>query len=124
MLLVLLRRIGKEHLLLTHPLRLVAHLPTALCISPLADRDLWQPNILHDGPDDGQTRRLGREGINLIGALPHEASQAFNRIGAANVAMHDRREGIKRQHMLFIDASAADGFGIALLVFGECSRPN
>ena len=96
-LVVLLRRIGKKHLLLNHPVRLVANLPTAMCISPLADRDLWQANILHDGPDDGQTRRFGREGIDLIGALPHIAKQAFNGIGAANVAMHDWRKGIKGQ---------------------------
>src|SRR6266849_4836317 len=94
-LLVLLRRIGKKHLLLNHPARLVASLLTAMCLSPLADRDLWQANILHDGPDDGQTRRLGRESINLIGALPHIAKQAFNGIGAANVAMHDLREDSK-----------------------------
>ena len=32
--------------------------------------------------------------------------------------MHDWREGIKRQKMLFIFTEAADGFGITLLVFG------
>jgi hypothetical protein len=79
---------------------------------------------LHHGPDDGQTRRLGGEGINLVGALPHEASQAFNRIRAANRAMHDRWKSIKRQQMLFIDASAAYGFRVALAVFGECSPPD
>ncbi len=63
-----------------------------------------------------------REGVDWVGALAHIAQQAFNGIGAANVAVHRRREGIKGQEMLFIDASAAHGFGIALLVFGECSR--
>ena len=42
------------------------------------------------------------QSVNLIGTLSHEASQAFNGIGAADVAMHDGREGIKRQQMLFI----------------------
>jgi hypothetical protein len=51
-----------------------------------------------------------REGVDLIGALPHEASQAFNRIGAANVAVHHRREGIEREEMLFVFAEAAHGF--------------
>ena len=36
--------------------------------------------------------------------------------------MHDRRKGIKGEKMLFIDASAPYGFGIALLVFGFESR--
>ena len=36
--------------------------------------------------------------------------------------MHDRREGIKRQKMLFIFTEAADGFGITLLVFGLKGR--
>jgi len=64
-----------------------------------------------------------REGVDLVGALAHIAKQAFNGIGAANGAVHHRREGIKGQEMLFIFAEAAHGFGIALLVFGECSRP-
>ena len=50
--------------------------------------------------------------------------KTFNRIRGANRAMHDRRKGIKGEKMLFIDASAPYGFGIALLVFGECSPPN
>ena len=32
--------------------------------------------------------------------------------------MHDRWESIKREKMLFIFTEAANGFGIALLVFG------
>ncbi len=86
--------------------------------SPLADRDLWQADILRYRPDDGQTTGFGRKSVNLIGALPHIAKQAFNGIGAPNVAMHDWWKGIKRQEMLFIFGQAADGFGIALLVFG------
>ena len=65
-----------------------------LSVWPLADRNLGQPNILHHGPDDGQTTGLGGERVNLSGALPDEASQAFNGIGTPDVAMHDLREGI------------------------------
>jgi len=54
----------------------------------------------------------------LIGALPNIAKEAFNRIGAANRAMHDRWEGIKGQKMLFVFSQAAYGFGITLTVFG------
>ncbi len=92
--------------------------------SPLADRDLWQADILRYRPDDGKYTGLGRKSVHLIGALPHEASQAFTGMGAANVAMHDWRKGITRQEVLFIFGQAADGLGIALLVFGECSQPN
>jgi hypothetical protein len=100
MLLVLPRRIGKQHLLLNHPVRLVASRPTAIRLSPLTDRNLWQADILHHRPDDRQTAGFGRKGVNLIGALPNIAKQAFNGVGASNVAVHDLREGIKRQHML------------------------
>jgi hypothetical protein len=93
MLLDLHKKVNKEHLLPNHPFRLVVSLPRAVRAQPLADRNLWQANILHHGPDDGQARRLGREGINLIGALPHIAKQARSGIGAAKRAMHDRREG-------------------------------
>ena len=89
------------------PFRLVASLPLLISTELLADRNLGQANILHDGPDDGQATGFGREGIDLIGALPDIAKQAFNGIGAANVAMHDRWEGIKRQQMFFIFAEAA-----------------
>jgi hypothetical protein len=45
---------------------------------------------------------FGREDVDLIGTLPHIAQQAFNRIGAANVTVHDWWKGIKGQQMLFI----------------------
>jgi hypothetical protein len=51
-----------------------------------------------------------REGVDLIGALPHEAPQALDRIGAANGAVHDRWESIERQQILFIFAEAAHRF--------------
>jgi hypothetical protein len=46
------------------------------------------------------------------------AEEARGGVRATNVAMHDRWEGIKRQQMLFIFHQAANGFRIALLVFG------
>ena len=95
---------------------------TTVTVQPLADRNFRQTNILHDGPDDSQATGFCRESVDLIGALPDIAKEAFNRVGAANVAMHDRWKGIKCQQMLFIFTEAADGFGIALLVFGLESR--
>jgi hypothetical protein len=38
--------------------------------------------------------------------------------------VHDRREGIKGQQMLFVLGQAAHRFGIALLIFGECPLPD
>ncbi len=76
--------------------------PTASRVQPLADGNLRQANILHHGPDDRHTAGFGREDVDLIGALPHIAKQAFNRIGAANVPVHDWWKGIKGQQMLFI----------------------
>jgi len=91
------RKDGKRHLLPTHPFRLVAYVPIAISVQPLRDRNLWQADILHHRPHDGQTTGFCRKGINLIRALPDEASETFNGIGTANVAMHDRWESIKRQ---------------------------
>jgi hypothetical protein len=59
-------------------------------------------DILHRGPNNREATGLCRKGINLISPLPNIAEKAFNRIGAANVAVHDRRKGIKRQKMRFI----------------------
>jgi len=81
-------------------------------------------DILHHRPHDGQATGFCRKGVNLIRALPDIAKETFNGIGASNVAMHDRWKSIKRQKMLFIFTEAADGFGIALLVFGEYSLSN
>ena len=54
-------------------------------------------DVLDGRPDNGQATRFCGEDVDLIGALPHIAKQAFNRIGTANVAMHDLREGIERE---------------------------
>jgi hypothetical protein len=88
---------SKKHLLPNQPERLVGCLPGSITRQRLADGNLGQANILHHGPDNRQTARLGGEGVNLIGALPHIAEQAFNGIGAANVAVHHLREGVERE---------------------------
>ena len=118
------RKSRKQHLLPNHPFRLVAGTPTAMSAERLVDWNSWQVDILHHGPDDCQTRRLCRKSVNLIGALPHIAKEAFNRIGRANVTMHDRWKRIKRQQMLFIFHQAAHCFSVALAILGECSLPN
>jgi hypothetical protein len=102
-----------KHLPLSHPFRLVVCFPMILRMQWLADRNPGHVYSLHHGPYDGQTARFGCEGVNLIGALPHIAKEAFNGIGGANVAMHHLRKGVKREQMLFILHEAAHGFGIA-----------
>jgi hypothetical protein len=44
-----------------------------------------QADILDCCPDDSQATHLGSEHVNLIGALPHEASQTLDGIGGLNV---------------------------------------
>jgi hypothetical protein len=96
------RKKRKEHLLLNHPVRLVAATPRAIHAERLVGGNAWQVDILHHGPNNREARGFSRKGVNLIGPLPHIAEEAFNRIGAANVAMHQWWEGIKRQQMRFI----------------------
>ena len=85
---------------------------------PLFNRNLWQPDILHHGPDNGQTTGFRGEGSNLIRSLPHIAKETFDGIGVADVAMHDRWKRIKGQQMFFIFAQAANRFWRAFLIFG------
>jgi len=67
--------------------------------------------------------RFAREGINLIGPLSDIAEKALDGIGGLNVVMHGRGKGVKRQEMLFILDQTANGFRIALVVFGfECCQ--
>ena len=82
-----------------------------------------QADILDRRPDNGETTRLCREGVNLIGALAYIAEQSLNRIGRLNVSVHRSRERIKREGVLFILGQTSHRLGIALAVFGECSRP-
>ena len=48
-----------------------------------------QANVLDRCPDDREATSLGREDINLIGALAYVAKEALNGVGAANITMHD-----------------------------------
>ena len=56
--------------------------------------------------------------INLIGALPHVAEEAFDSIGGLNMSVHALRELVKRQEVLFILSQASHRLGLALTVFG------
>ncbi len=91
------RNAGKGNLLPNQPLELVVLTPTSISVQLLANRNLRQADVLHDGPHNGQARRFCGEGVDVIGALPNEASQAFNGIRAPNIAMHDLRKRIERQ---------------------------
>ena len=68
----------------------------------VSHRDFVQTDILHRLGDDRKAPGLRREHVDLIGALPHEASEALNGIGRLNVPVHCGRKGIKRQQVLFI----------------------
>lgn len=79
--------------------------------------------MLDRGPDDRQATGLGREHVNLVGALSHIAKETFDGVGRLNVTMHDLRKRIKCQQMLLILSQAAHRFGIALSVLGGSRRP-
>jgi hypothetical protein len=67
-------------------------------------------DILHHGPDNGQTTGFRRKGVNLIGALSNIAEKAFDGIGRLDMTIHGRWKGIKRQQVLFILGQAAHRF--------------
>ena len=96
--------IYKRHLPLAHPFRPVAYLLTTIRVQPLEDRNFGQADILHHGPDHGETTGFGRESVNLIRVLSYIAKETLNGIGATDVAVHDWWKRIKRQEMLFIFA--------------------
>jgi hypothetical protein len=55
---------------------------------PLTNWDLGQADILRDRPDNDEAGGLGGKGIDLGGALAHEARQALDGVGGADVTMH------------------------------------
>jgi hypothetical protein len=77
-----------------------------------------QADVLHRRPDNAETTGLGREGVNLIGTLPHEAPETFDGIGGLHVSMHRLRKGKEGQGVLFVLGQTSHGFGIALAVLG------
>jgi hypothetical protein len=119
----LLHRQGRKRcLLLNHPFWLVAYVPTTISVERLRNGNAGQMNTLHRRPNNREATGLSRKGIDLVGPLPNIAEKAFNGIRAANIPMHHRRERIKREKMLLVFTQAAYGFGVPLLVFGECLR--
>ena len=79
---------AKKHLVLNHPLRLVAFLRAVISPRASFDRDFVQTDVLDGGPDNRQATGLRREHINLIGALSHAAKQAFDSIGGLNMSVY------------------------------------
>src|SRR6266536_5949822 len=117
------KSIWKQHLPPFHPFRMVASLPRTISVQLLADRNPWQTYPLHYSPNNGQATGFRRERINLIGASSNITKKAFNRIGGANVTVHDWRKRVKGEEMVFVFTEAADCFGVALLVFGlKCRK--
>ena len=51
-----------------------------------------------------------REGVDLIGALSHEASETFDRVGGLNVSMHPLRKRKKRERVLFVLSQTSHRF--------------
>ena len=91
-----------KHLPLTHPLWWVGSSAAVLSTQVPSQREFVQADVLDGGPDNRQATGLRGEHINLIGALPHEAPQTFNRIGGLNVPVHRGRKLVKRQRFLFL----------------------
>jgi hypothetical protein len=56
-----------------------------------------QTNILDGGPDNCEATHFGSKHVDLIGALPHIAKQAFNRIRRLNIPVHGYRKLVKGQ---------------------------
>src|SRR5712692_1226794 len=107
---------------LNHPSRLGAGSPLALSSQASFQRDFAQTNILDRGPDDREATGLGREDINLIGTLAHEALETLDSIGRLHVSVHGSRKFVKRQEVLFILSEAPHRFWIALAIPGFKSR--
>ncbi len=81
----------------------------------LFHRNLSERNALDGCPDDSQTTHLGREHINLIGALAHIAKQTLDGIGRADVAMHGLRKVVKGQRLVFLFSQASHSFWVELV---------
>lgn len=69
---------AQNHLLLKHPLWLVAGWTTRSESQAFLHRDGVQADILDRGPDNRQATGLGREDIDLIRPLSHIAEETFN----------------------------------------------
>ncbi len=106
-----------SHLLLNHLWWLVMRLHTMGSVL-LQHREFVQANILDGGPDNREKTGLGREEVDLIGALAHKAPQTFNGIGRLNVPVHRLRKLVKGQRLVFLLSQASHRFWIAFAIFG------
>lgn len=86
----------KSHPLLNHPLWLIAGWTMRSGFQASLHRDFVQTDILHRGPDNGQTTGLGREDIDLIGALAHIALRDFQWRSSSEYAGASSQETHKR----------------------------
>jgi hypothetical protein len=76
---------AKKHLLPHHPLWLVAFGRLVFSSQASVQRDFVKTDVLDRRPDNRQATRFCGEDVDLIGALPHIAKQAFNSIRRLNV---------------------------------------
>ena len=60
--------------------------------SHASHRNFMQADVLDRGPDNGEATVLGREDVDLVGALAHIAEETFDGISGLNVPMHGGRE--------------------------------
>ena len=81
-------------------------------------RDCSQRHALHGRPDAGQTTHLGGELVNLIGALTNVTKQAFDDVGRSDGAMHNLREHVKGQCLVFFLGQTAHRLWIELAIPG------
>lgn len=97
----------KNHLLLNHlsqlvlDSRVVVHCPSRLLSADLSHRDFSQANAFDRGPDDRQATHLGREHVDLVGALTHIAEQTLDSVCCADVALHRLGKLVKSQRLVF-----------------------
>jgi hypothetical protein len=88
----------------------------------LFDRDFSQPNALDRCPDNSQATHLGREYVDLIGTLTHEAPETFDGVSRPDVAVQRLRKVVEGERLVFLLGQAPDSLWIEPAVFGECSQ--
>ena len=76
-------------------------------------------DVLDRGPDNRQATGFGGEDVNLLGALPHIAKQAFNRMPYRILCNGVQQEGAKLSSVQVLDLSAMcyyTKFGMASVI--------
>jgi len=68
-------------------------------VSPpgLSHRNFSQSNPLDGGPDNREATHLGREHVNLVGALAHITEETFDGVGGSNIPVHGLRKLVIRE---------------------------